>query len=55
MPPVSEAQRRAMEAAADGNSALGIPQGVAAEFAASDKGGKLPERSPAERRYGKKG
>lgn len=46
MPPVSEAQRRAMEAAKSGNSTLGIPQSVGAEFAAADPGGKLPARKP---------
>jgi len=43
MPAVSEAQRRAMEAAAHGHSTLGIPKKVGKEFAAADKGGKLPE------------
>lgn len=42
-PPVSEAQRRAMEAAAHGNSNIGIPEKVGAEFAKADPGGKLPE------------
>jgi len=44
MPPVSEAQRRAMYAAKAGHSTLGIPQSVGAEFAAADTGGKLPAR-----------
>jgi hypothetical protein len=44
MPNVSEAQRRAMAAAASGKSTLGIPKSVAREFMAADKGGKLPER-----------
>ena len=43
-PPASEAQRRAMFAAAEGNSNLGIPKSVGAEFAAADPGGKLPAR-----------
>ena len=43
-PPVSEAQRRAMWAAKEGHSTLGIPKKVGAEFAAADKGGKLPEK-----------
>ena len=43
MPPVSEKQRRAMAAAAGGESSLGIPQGVGAEFMAADPGGKLPK------------
>lgn len=44
MPPVSEQQRKAMAAAANGKSTLGIPKKVGAEFIASDKGGKLPSR-----------
>jgi len=44
MPPKSEAQRRAMQAAKAGHSTLGIPQHVGAEFAAADPGGKLPKR-----------
>lgn len=36
MPVVSEAQRRAMEAAKHGHSTLGIPKDVAAEFLAKD-------------------
>ena len=43
-PPVSEAQRRAMWAAASGKSKLDIPQSVGQEFAAADEGGKLPDR-----------
>lgn len=41
-PPVSEAQRRAMGAAASGHSTLDIPKSVGKEFIAADKGGKLP-------------
>ncbi len=41
-PPVSEPQRKAMQAAAAGHSTLGIPQKVGAEFAKADPGGKLP-------------
>lgn len=44
MPPVSQKQRRAMRAAAAGNSALGIPKSVGKEFSEADPGGKLPER-----------
>jgi hypothetical protein len=44
MPPVSEAQRRAMYAAAAGKSTLGIPQSVGKEFTRKDPGGKLPKR-----------
>jgi len=46
MPPVSEAQRRAMRAAAAGKSTLGIPKKVGREFSQADKGGKLPKRTP---------
>jgi hypothetical protein len=42
-PPVSEAQRRAMWAAAGGHSNLGISKKVGKEFAEADPGGKLPE------------
>ena len=45
MPPRSEAQRRLMYAAAAKNGgAGGVPQGVAKEFVAADKPGKLPAR-----------
>ena len=44
MPMKSEAQRRAMYAAAAGKSTLGIPKKVAKEFVAHDQGGKLPAR-----------
>ena len=44
MPPKSESQRRAMQAAKSGKSTLGIPKDVGRDFAASDPGGKLPER-----------
>ncbi len=43
MPMQSQAQRRAMYAAASGNSNVGIPKKVAEEFVAADKPGKLPE------------
>ena len=45
MPPVSQAQRRAMRAAAAGKSTIGIPKKVGKEFVKSDKGGKLPRRA----------
>ena len=45
MPPKSEAQRRAMRAAAAGKSTVGIPQKVGKEFVKSDTGGKLPKRA----------
>jgi hypothetical protein len=41
-PPVSEAQRAAMHAAAAGKSTIGIPKSVGKEFSDADKGGKLP-------------
>jgi hypothetical protein len=50
VPPVSEAQRKAMHAAASGKSTLGIPKSVGKEFADADKGGKLPARKKKTRR-----
>jgi len=44
MPPRSEQQRKAMYAAASGNSTLDIPKKVGKEFVAADKGGKLPKK-----------
>lgn len=44
MPPKSEAQRRAMYAAAAGKSNIGIPKSVGKEFTAADAGGKLPQK-----------
>jgi 8-oxo-dGTP pyrophosphatase MutT (NUDIX family) len=44
-PPVSEAQRKAMHAAASGKSNIGIPKSVGQEFAEADPGGKLPSRA----------
>ena len=44
MPPVSEAQRRAMHAAASGKSKIGIPKKAAREYIAADSGKKLPKR-----------
>lgn len=41
MPSVSEPQHRAMEAAAHGNSTLGIPEKVGKEFVAADINAKL--------------
>ncbi len=45
MPPKSEAQRKAMRAAAGGKSNLGIPRKVGREFSSADPGGKLPKRT----------
>ena len=53
MPPKSEAQRRAMFAAASGKSTLGIPKSVGKDFVKADKGGKLPPRKPERRPQGK--
>lgn len=44
-PPVSEAQRRAMWAAASGRGNLGIPPSAGREFAGADPGGELPVRA----------
>ena len=44
MPMKSEAQRKAMYAAAKGKSTIGIPKKVAKEFVKEDKPGKLPPR-----------
>jgi len=49
MPPVSQAQRGAMHAAAAGKSTLGIPKKVGKEFAEADPGGKLPSVVPKRR------
>jgi hypothetical protein len=43
--PKSQAQRRAMRAAAAGKSTIGIPKKVGREFSKGDKGGKLPSRA----------
>ena len=46
MPPVSEAQRRLMHAAANKKGGFaGVPQKVDKEFAKADKPGKLPKRA----------
>lgn len=50
MPPVSQAQRKAMYAAAEGKSTIGIPQKVGEEFTAADKPGKLPAKAPKKKR-----
>ena len=45
MPPVSEAQRRLMWAAASKKGGVGgVSQSVGKDFAAADKGGKLPAK-----------
>lgn len=55
MPPVSEKQRRAMRAAASGDSTLGIPKSVGEDFNAADLGGKLPPSAPTDRQANLKG
>jgi hypothetical protein len=58
MPPVSEAQRKAMYAAKAGKSTLGIPKSIGAEFVKADPGGKLPNIKPnkaSTRNYAKGG
>lgn len=42
MPDVSDAQRRAMFAAKEGHSTLGIPQKVGREFIAADQAAGMP-------------
>lgn len=50
MPPVSQAQRRLMWAAASKKGgAGGVPQSVGKEFAAADKPGKLPAKKKSKR------
>ena len=46
VPAVSDAQRRAMFAAAAGKSTLGIPKSVGKDFVAATPAGKLPARAP---------
>ena len=54
MPPVSQAQRRLMyAAAAKPGGAGGVPQSVGKDFTSADQPGKLPERKKSDR-YGKK-
>ena len=54
MPAVSEAQRKAMFAAAEGKSTLGIPKAVGKEFANADPGGTLPEKKKSKSLYREK-
>lgn len=54
MPPRSEAQRKAMYAAAEGKSTLGIPKKVGEEFAEADPGGKLPQKVKRKSLYAEK-
>lgn len=52
--PKSQAQRGAMQAAAQGKSTLGIPKKVGKEFAAGDPGGALPAvKKPPRRKISK--
>lgn len=51
MPVVSERQRRAMYAAEEGKSTLGIPAKVGKEFIeATPKGKKLPQTAPKQKK-----
>lgn len=53
MPDVSRAEQKAMHAAAEGRSTLGIPVSVGKEFAAADHARgptKLPEYAPKKKR-----
>ena len=52
MPPVSQAQRAAMHAAAAGKSTIGIPKKVGKEFSQADPGGKLPEHKHDPKKLG---
>lgn len=53
MPPVSQAQRRLMYAAASKKGGVdGVPQSVGKDFTAADKPGKLPERKTKRLRDG---
>lgn len=55
MPSKSEAQHKAMEAAAHGNSALGIPASVAKEFVEADKAaGKYVKKTKKKAKKSKK-
>lgn len=54
MPPVSEAQRRLMQAAAHTKGGIGgVSQKVGKEFANADKGGKLPQHKSQSKPQGK--
>lgn len=54
MPPVSQAQRKLMfAAAAKPGGAGGVSQAVGKDFAEADPGGKLPV-TKADKRYGKR-
>jgi hypothetical protein len=55
MPSVSQAQHRAMEAAAHGHSILGIPKKVGKEFSAADKGKvkSLPKKKTEKKKDGR--
>lgn len=58
MPPVSEAQRRFMRAAANNpkmRKRAGVDKKVADDFNKSDPGGSLPEKKPGKSRMEKRG
>jgi len=48
--PVSQRQRGAMRAAAEGRSTLGISKKVGKEFVKGDPGGKLPRSKRSKRK-----
>lgn len=47
MPPTSRAQQKAMYAAAEGKSKLGIPQSVGKEFTQAPQPKGLPAKAPS--------
>lgn len=51
MPSVSTKQHRAMEAAAHGNSTLGIPKKVAREYVAADEGKSFKGKRKTKERH----
>ncbi len=55
MPSVSQSQSRAMHAAAEGNSTLGIPKSVGEDFVAADHGRKVKKLPKHVRHAHKKG
>lgn len=50
MPPVSQKQRAAMYAAAEGKSKLGIPKKVGKDYEKDDHAKGLPKRAPKRKR-----
>lgn len=54
MPSVSGAQHRAMEAAAHGNSTLGISKKVGEDFSRADTGRKFKKRKIGRKKTGRR-